>query len=160
MKLVTASPITPDPTGQLGSSRGSTPSAAAGCYAAGLVRRIDQQGKRLRNQGARIQQTEALMHHVVENSFDAVMTLHDDGTIAIYAHLNWNSIRVEPGDRVERGEFIAESGNTGFSTGPHLHFAVLKNVGMFLESVPVRFEGANSRPIVDGKAFDIENVNC
>ena len=40
--------------------------------------------------------------------------MHDDGTYAIYAHLNTNTIRVRPGDRVRRGQYIADSGNTGF----------------------------------------------
>jgi len=77
-----------------------------------------------------------------------VKILHDDGTYALYAHLNWNSIRVKPGDSVQRGEYIADSGNTGFSSGPHLHFAVLKNAGMWLESVPIEFMGANSEAVV------------
>ena len=72
---------------------------------------------------------------------NVVRILHDDGTYAIYAHLNWNSIRVRPGDRVSRGQYIADSGNTGFSSGPHLHFAVQRNVGMRIESVPVSFAG-------------------
>ena len=58
--------------------------------------------------------------------------------------MNWNSIRVQPGDTIERGQYIAESGNTGFSSGPHLHFAVLKNIGMRIVSVPFTFEGPNS----------------
>lgn len=73
-----------------------------------------------------------------------VRVLHEDGTFALYAHLNWNSIRVRPGDEVERGEYIADSGNTGFSSGPHLHFAVMRNKGLRLESVPVVFEGRNA----------------
>jgi murein DD-endopeptidase MepM/ murein hydrolase activator NlpD len=77
-------------------------------------------------------------------SANLVRILHDDGTHAVYAHLNWNSIRVRPGDKVERGQYIAESGNTGFTTGPHLHFAVLQNVGMRIDSVPVDFEGPNA----------------
>lgn len=72
-----------------------------------------------------------------------VRILHDDGTYAEYAHLNWNSIRVKPGDTVSRGQYIADSGNTGFSTGPHLHFAVVRNMGMRVESLPVVFEGPN-----------------
>ncbi len=74
-----------------------------------------------------------------------VRILHDDGTMAIYAHLNWDSIRVRPGQRVERGEYIADSGNTGFSTGPHLHFAIQKNTGLELASVPFDFEGEQGR---------------
>lgn len=73
-----------------------------------------------------------------------VRILHDDGTFAVYAHLNWNSIRVQPGDQVDRGEYIADSGNTGFSSGPHLHFVVEKNTGLAMESVPIVFEGRNS----------------
>jgi murein DD-endopeptidase MepM/ murein hydrolase activator NlpD len=76
-----------------------------------------------------------------------VRILHDDGTYAEYAHLNWNSIRVKPGDIVRRGEYIADSGNTGFSSGPHLHFAVIRNIGMRVESVPVVFEGANGSEV-------------
>ena len=76
-----------------------------------------------------------------------IRILHDDGTYALYAHLNWNSIRVRPGERVERGQFIAESGNTGFSSGPHLHFAVLKNTGMLVESLPIEFAGSSLRSV-------------
>ena len=76
-------------------------------------------------------------------SANLVRILHDDGTFAVYAHLNWNTIRVRPGDEVKRGEYIADSGNTGFSTGPHLHFVVLRNNGMRVESLPVVFEGPN-----------------
>ena len=75
---------------------------------------------------------------------NVIRILHDDGTYAVYAHLNWNSIRVRPGDRVQRGEYIADSGNTGFTSGPHLHFAVVRNAGMLPISVPFRFAGANS----------------
>lgn len=75
---------------------------------------------------------------------NVIRILHDDGTYAIYAHLNTNSIRVRPGDRVRRGEYIADSGNTGYTSGPHLHFVVIRNAGMRAQSVPVAFEGQNS----------------
>ncbi|MGA8205289.1 MAG: M23 family metallopeptidase [Woeseiaceae bacterium] len=75
---------------------------------------------------------------------NVVRILHDDGTYAIYAHLNTNTIRVKPGDRVRRGQYIADSGNTGYSSGPHLHFAVVRNAGMHLESVPFTFQGPSA----------------
>jgi hypothetical protein len=78
-----------------------------------------------------------------------VRILHDDGTMAVYAHLNVHSIRVVPGQRVDRGERIADSGNTGFSTGPHLHFVVQRNAGGAIVSVPVEFAG------LDGSAVDL-----
>lgn len=81
-------------------------------------------------------------------SANVVRILHDDGTYAIYAHLNTNSIRVRPGDRVQRGQYIADSGNTGFSSGPHLHFAVVRNVGMAIQSLPVLFAGAETDTIM------------
>jgi murein DD-endopeptidase MepM/ murein hydrolase activator NlpD len=72
-----------------------------------------------------------------------VRVLHDDGTMALYVHLNWNTIRVVPGQRVRRGEYLADSGNTGFTTGPHLHFVVQRNEGGALVAVPLEFAGAN-----------------
>ena len=70
-----------------------------------------------------------------------VRVLHDDGTFGLYAHLDRASVRVRPGERVSEGQYIADSGNTGFTTGPHLHFAVLRNGGFELQSVPFQFRG-------------------
>jgi murein DD-endopeptidase MepM/ murein hydrolase activator NlpD len=75
------------------------------------------------------------------NEANFVQILHEDGTYAIYAHLQLDTVRVRPGQRVARGEFIANSGNTGFTSGPHLHFVVLRNAGLRSESVPVTFAG-------------------
>jgi murein DD-endopeptidase MepM/ murein hydrolase activator NlpD len=77
----------------------------------------------------------------ISDEANFVQVLHDDGTTAIYAHLQMDTIRVRPGQRVERGEYIANSGNTGFSSGPHLHFVVVRNAGFRSESLPVVFAG-------------------
>lgn len=68
-----------------------------------------------------------------------VRILHEDGTMAVYAHLQANSLRVREGAQVRRGQWIANSGNTGYSNGPHLHFVIQLNVGMAMESLPFRF---------------------
>lgn len=72
-----------------------------------------------------------------------VRVLHSDGSMAVYAHLKPESVVVQPGRHVYVGQRLGESGNTGYSTGPHLHFAVQLNRGMRLESVPFRLAGPN-----------------
>lgn len=54
-----------------------------------------------------------------------VLILHDDGTLGEYMHLAPSGISVHPGQRVARGQELALSGNTGFSSTPHLHFQVM-----------------------------------
>ena len=61
-----------------------------------------------------------------------VRILHDDGTMGVYLHLMRGSVAVREGQRVEAGMQIGRSGNTGNSTGPHLHFVVQRNVGLAL----------------------------
>ncbi|MGH8967865.1 MAG: M23 family metallopeptidase, partial [Actinomycetes bacterium] len=56
-----------------------------------------------------------------------VRVRHDDGTITVYGHIN--RALVAEGDRVRAGEVIAEVGNRGRSTGPHLHLEVVRPDG-------------------------------
>ncbi|MNF58133.1 Murein DD-endopeptidase MepM [compost metagenome] len=68
-----------------------------------------------------------------------VRILHDDGTMGVYLHLMRGSVQVREGQQVALGERIARSGNTGNSTGPHLHFVIQRNIGLALESIPFDF---------------------
>lgn len=91
----------------------------------------------------------------VENDFDRaglnrekyagranfVRIVHDDGTMALYAHLQERGVMVRMGQRVRAGQLIGRSGNTGFTSGPHLHFAVQANHGMRLVALPFRMFG-------------------
>ena len=54
-----------------------------------------------------------------------ILISHHAGWMSLYGHLR--TISVKNGQRVATGERIAFSGNTGYSTGPHLHFSVFKN---------------------------------
>jgi murein DD-endopeptidase MepM/ murein hydrolase activator NlpD len=73
-----------------------------------------------------------------------VVILHPDGTTGEYYHLEHNGVLVDVGDRVERGQIIALSGNTGHTTMPHLHFAVYRPISWGrTQSIPVRFQSAD-----------------
>ncbi|MCQ4286699.1 peptidoglycan DD-metalloendopeptidase family protein [Pseudomonas stutzeri] len=76
-----------------------------------------------------------------------VRIMHDDGTMGVYLHLMKGSVSVREGQRIDTGTLIARSGNTGNSTGPHLHFVVQRNVGLAVESIPFDFsQPVNSLP--------------
>ncbi|MDP1785322.1 MAG: M23 family metallopeptidase [Sulfuricurvum sp.] len=55
-----------------------------------------------------------------------VIVEHDDGTMGNYYHLKQGGAVVHIGDKVAKGQLIAYSGNTGYTTAPHLHFSVSK----------------------------------
>lgn len=56
---------------------------------------------------------------------------HDNGLTTGYAHLS--RYGVKSGDRVINGQIIAYTGNTGLTTGPHLHFTVKDKTGQFVD---------------------------
>ncbi len=71
-----------------------------------------------------------------------ILVAHQDGSFGNYVHLRQHGAVVSPGHRVAAGELIGYSGNTGRSSGPHLHFDVrvptIEGTNM---SIPFRFAG-------------------
>lgn len=79
---------------------------------------------------------------------------HPDGTVTEYAHLLQGSARVVEGEAVVRGDTIALSGNSGPTTGPHLHFVVFEQEGD-PTSIPVTFRNTKAHPngLVQGESY-------
>jgi murein DD-endopeptidase MepM/ murein hydrolase activator NlpD len=70
-----------------------------------------------------------------------VLIQHADGTLGQYVHLLKGGSKLKIGQHVETGDFIGLSGNTGHSTGPHLHFSVFKaRDGKHRVTIPVRYK--------------------
>lgn len=75
---------------------------------------------------------------------------HADGTCGDYVHLKRGGVSVRVGQRVRAGDLIGLSGNTGYTTEPHLHFAVYRpRNGTEGESFPLRFRVAGSETPVE-----------
>lgn len=63
-----------------------------------------------------------------------VMIKHKNGLSSLFAHLDL--IKVHEGDQVQMGDIIGYSGNTGYSTGPHLHFTVYVSSAVSIQNFP------------------------
>jgi len=78
------------------------------------------------------------------------------GNYAFYAHLKPGSVMVKPGDTVKRGQKLAAVGNTGNTTGPHLHMHILTGPSMLgAPGVPYLFDQFE----VTGEVADINKVD-
>jgi len=62
-------------------------------------------------------------------SANFIELMHEDEEMSLYGHLRWRGVSVKLGKNVRTGEIIGYSGQTGYASYPHLHFAVymLKN---------------------------------
>lgn len=83
-------------------------------------------------------------HDKYAHKANYVSICHADGTIGEYLHLSKDGVRVRFGQKVKAGDWIALTGNTGFSSQPHLHFhTYIRTDATTFRTVPIRFQTAN-----------------
>lgn len=92
--------------------------------------------------------TEGGKNDYLKSRANGVVVAHDDGTMGRYGHFTPGRQLVKPGQRVQAGSPLGYSGNTGYSSGPHLHFAVTRVVvtphgALEEESLPITFYAHN-----------------
>jgi len=77
-----------------------------------------------------------------------ILVMHEDGSFANYAHLRYGGAEVAPGDRVSEGQLVGYSGNTGRSSGPHLHFDVrIPTREGRMQSIPFLLRGPDGQAL-------------
>lgn len=82
-----------------------------------------------------------------------VVIKHEGGRVTKYSHLS--SFKVKKGQKVEQGQVIALSGNTGMSTGPHLHYE-LHIGGKAVDAMKVELPTTDTLPPAERAAFNAQ----
>ncbi|MGD7051406.1 M23 family metallopeptidase [Sutcliffiella horikoshii] len=91
------------------------------------------EGTELRSIGEAV--VERVVDYGSQNIGKGVILRLEDGTTAIYGHMS--EIKVKVGQIIKEGETLGYSGNTGHSTGAHLHFGLKDQTGNFIDPTPL-----------------------
>lgn len=89
-----------------------------------------------------------------------ILIQHSEKEYSVLAHLKPGSIVVSEGDLIRRGEKIAECGNSGNSTEPHLHFHLQAGRSFYSSpGIPVEFEHIVVAPAPNYQCFDDREIS-
>lgn len=80
-----------------------------------------------------------------------VLVKHNNGLTTLYAHLS--NINVTKGQEVSTGEVLGYAGNTGYATGPHLHFTVYASEALSLKQYACKSGSSVTIPIAPVNAY-------
>ena len=84
---------------------------------------------------------------------------HGDGTFGRYYHLTRDGALVAAGTKVQAGQWIGKSGDTGASAGPHLHFDVTRECPEWgCQTIPIAFSNSAENPLLAGKAYEAQRL--
>lgn len=84
---------------------------------------------------------------------------HDDGYYTLYAHIKYGTIKVSVGQKVKRGDVLGYMGNTGYSTGGHLHWEVRDPNNKIINPTPYLDANLPSTPSKKYKVGDVVSIN-
>ena len=80
-----------------------------------------------------------------------VIIQHENGFVTRYMHMRKGSVKVEAGDKVKKGQVIGYIGNTGNSTGRHLHFDISHNTSSYGGKLHNNRYYLDPKPYLEGK---------
>ena len=86
-----------------------------------------------------------------------VFVLHDDGTVMQYVHFRQNGVVVRSGERVEQGQFLGASGDSGCSIGPHTHVALFRERSNYVRQYSMPFNYLNADGPLDSRGGLVQN---
>ena len=91
----------------------------------------------------------------VVDTGNSVVIDHENGEFSLVAHMQKGSVRVRVGDRVTRGQGIGVMGNSGNSSGPHVHYQLMTGPDRdTADGLPARFSNVNAQLMARGTWFD------